>query len=261
MVSSSTGGKACWKTPMGPAVMKSVTSAATRTSGPSASAQRGSARRGGGGGTGSARRAAGGSRSAGSDTRRLLDVEDSGPPELGELALVRVEHERTGVLVGELEHRPLSLSKGDRVGEFVAVEIRSGPIEPEEVPVEVERVQQVELGDVHEIDAGELAGLHRNRKLLVVEGDGVDRVDLVLVVEIGVECVHHHHHLIGRRAALLRVDDEYAVETLVDVPLDRHGVAVIELEPGGLGVELVREGSAGRHHLEGAVHVRRVDSV
>ena len=97
--------------------------------------------------------------------------------------------------------------------------------------------------------------------LLVVERDGVDRVDLVLAVEVGVEAVHHHHQLVGGRAPALRVDDEDAVESLVDVPLDGDGVAVIELESRGLGVELVDVAPARRHHLEGAVHVRRVDAV
>ena len=78
-----------------------------------------------------------------------------------------------------------------------------------------------------------------------MEADGVDRVDLVGEVEVGVEAVHHHHHLVGFRAALLRVDDEGAVEAAGDVGGERRDVAVVEVEAEGLGVELVGEALAG----------------
>ena len=75
----------------------------------------------------------------------------------------------------------------------------------------------------------------------VVERAPVDRVEVVLAVAVGVEAVHHHDELLRRRARLLRVDDERAVEALVDVLLQRRGVTVVEMEPGGAGLELVRE--------------------
>src|SRR5687768_3976436 len=241
IVNSSTGGNACWKTPIGPAFRKSATTATSSTSGPTPSTQRGSPPRGAGRAGRGAGASAGGSRRAGSDTRRLLHVEDPCPSELGELALVRVEHEGAGMLVHELEHRSLALRQCHRVGVLVPLEVGARAVEPEEVAVQVERVEQVELGDVHEIDPRELAQPKRDRMLLVVERDGIDCVDLVLAVEVRVEPVHHHHQLVRRGAAALRVDDEDAVKSLVDVPLDRHRVAVIELQPRGLRVELVDE--------------------
>ena len=92
--------------------------------------------------------------------------------------------------------------------------------------------------------------------LHIVEGDRVDRVDLVLAVEGGVEGVHHHHELLplrrlrvvgvaglGRVPVLGRVgvDDEGAVEPLVDVAFQGRGVAVVEVAAEGLGRELVDE--------------------
>ena len=112
-------------------------------------------------------------------------------------------------------------------------------------------------------------------------GDGVDGVELVLAVEIGVEGVHHHHHFLPvgilRRAEQPRardvgvlgmprrigVDDEGAVHALVHVPLQRQRVAVIEVAAERLGVELVdellaRTDQPGARH---AVHARRMDAV
>ena len=84
------------------------------------------------------------------------------------------------------------------------------------------------------------------------EGDGVDGIELVLVVEVGVEAVHHHARTpasaafsgvpcrrargLGRLVGMARgigVDDEGAVHALVDVPLQRQRVAVIEVAAEG----------------------------
>ena len=109
----------------------------------------------------------------------------------------------------------------------------------------------------------------------------VDGVDLVLAVEVGVEGVHHHDELLplagsracrggasGRRRLLgmprrVGIDDEGAVHALVDVPLQRQGVAVVEVAAEREGVELVDELLAGAD-LAGArhaVHAGRVDAV
>ena len=47
----------------------------------------------------------------------------------------------------------------------------------------------------------QLADLDANRLVHEVVRDRVDRVDLVVGVEVGVEPVHHHHELVGRRRA------------------------------------------------------------
>ena len=121
----------------------------------------------------------------------------------------------------------------------------------------------------------------RDRVLGVVVRDRVDGVDLVLAVEVGVEGVHHHDELLplpvlGRAeeagagdvgllgmARRIGIDDEGAVHALVDVPLQRQGVAVIEMAAEREGVELVDELLA-RADLAGAgnaVHAGRVDAV
>ncbi len=97
--------------------------------------------------------------------------------------------------------------------------------------------------------------------LRVVEAEAVDGVEVVAAVTVGVVAVHHHHELLCRRPRLLRVDDERAVEALVDVLLQRRRVAVVELHPGRPRLELVGELAAGRDDLEDPVHVSGVDPV
>ena len=125
----------------------------------------------------------------------------------------------------------------------------------------MEGVDQVELGQVDEIEAYELGALDLDRVPRVIEGAAVDRVEVVRPVGVGVVAVHHHHELLRGRARLLRVDDQRAVQPLVDVFLERRGVAVVELHAVGLRLELVGEATTGRHDLEDAVHVRRVNAV
>ena len=112
-------------------------------------------------------------------------------------------------------------------------------------------------------------------------GDGVRRIDFVLAVEIGVEGVHHHDHFlplaIFRRAQQARagdigmlgmaggvgIDDEGAVHALVQVPLQRQRVAVVEVAAERLGVELVDEFLARIDHAgsRNAVHAGGMDAV
>src|SRR5215208_1344304 len=96
---------------------------------------------------------------------------------------------------------------------------------------------------------------------LVVEGYGVHGVDLVRAVEVGVEAVHDHHQLIGLFTPLPRVYDESTVESLLDVLLEGHDVAMVEVTPERLGVELVDELLPRRDELEDPVHARRVEAM
>src|SRR5215208_2539292 len=96
---------------------------------------------------------------------------------------------------------------------------------------------------------------------LVVEGYGVHGVDLVRAVEVGVEAVHYHHQLIGLLTSLPQVYDESTVEPLLDVLLEGHDVAMVEVTPERFGVELVDELLPRRDELEHPVHARRVEAV
>src|SRR5215207_3421031 len=95
----------------------------------------------------------------------------------------------------------------------------------------------------------------------MVKGHGVHGVDLVRAVEVGVEAVHYHHQLVGFLPPLPRVDDERTVESLLDVFLQGHGVAVVEVHPERFGIELVDELLPRRDKLEDPVHARRVEAV
>ena len=170
-----------------------------------------------------------------------------------------------GVREAQLEDAALALALDHGVGEVARLEARAGRVVVEEVGVDVERVEEVELERVHEVDPHELVAPHDDRPVQVLERDRVDRVDLVRAVEVGVEPVHHHHELVGLGPALLRVDDERAVEPLRDVLGERHRVAVVEVEAERRRVELVGGGLARRDvagaDARDAVHPRRVDAV
>ena len=170
-------------------------------------------------------------------------------------------------LIGEaqLEDPALALPLDHRVGQLRRLERRARRVVVEEVGVDVERVQKVELERVHEVDPHELAAFHPDRLVLVGERDRVHGVDLVRAVEVGVEAVHDHHQLVGLRPALGRIDHECAVEPLRDVVRERHRVAVVEVEPERLGVELVHRVLAGldvaRADARHPVHTCGVDAV
>src|SRR4029079_5981555 len=196
-------------------------------------------------------------------TSRSFRAEHPHPSELGELALMGVEHEPARIAEPRLENRPLPLAQHDGVGRLAPRQRGARAEDVEEHPVQVQAVDQIELGQVDEVDAHQFADPDGNRLVHEMVGHRVDRVDLVVGVEVGVEPVHHHHHLVGGWARRLRIDDEDAVEPLVQMAFQRHGVAVIEVQPERLGVELVDERAAG-HHLvlrQRAVHLGRVPAV
>ena len=96
-----------------------------------------------------------------------------------------------------------------------------------EVGVDVDGVDGIELGDVDQIDPHQLIFLDGDRVPHEMKAHGVDGIDLVVPVEVGVEAVHHHHQLLGRGPGRGGVDDEDPVEPLVDVGLEGGGVTVV----------------------------------
>src|SRR6266850_4396385 len=174
-------------------------------------------------------------------TALLHGTEEAHPPELRELALMGVEHEVTGVAERRFDDRPLTLTEHYGVGLLRRRQRRASPEDVEEHPVQVQAVDQIELGDVDQVDADETADRHTNRIVHVRVGHRVHGVDLVVCVEIGVERVHHHDQFVGRRTGAARIDNERPVKSLVNVPLQRNGVAMIEVQSERIRVELVDE--------------------
>src|SRR5215211_4707354 len=191
----------------------------------------------------------------------LLHVEEAHPAELGELADVGVEHEPAGEAVAELHDPALSLPKHLRIREIRGFQLRARRVVVEEVGVRVEAVYEVELEHVYHIDPDELTLAYLYGVLPVEEGHSVHGVDLVGGVEVGVEAVHDHDQLVGFFAPLFGIHDERPVEPLLDVLPQGRDVAVVEVHPERLGVELVDELLSGPHELEDTVHVRRVEPV
>ncbi len=148
---------------------------------------------------------------------------------------------------------PLALAEHGHVAVLVRPQVRPGPIHAEEPGMQMERVDRVELGDVDQVHAHQITDPHRDRVHLVVECHRVDRVHLVIAVKVRIEAVHHHHHLVEgmiRRQRLVGigvdlgpparwVDDERAVQALVDVALQRQGMAVVQVQADGIGFEFV----------------------
>src|SRR5215207_6081335 len=218
----------------------------------------------------------------------LTDIEDPHPTELGEFGDMGVEHvePRLVILVGELQDAALPLRLHDGVDRAQRrFQLRAGVVVVEEVGMQVEGVDRVELGDIDQVDAHRPAAVDLDRVLHVMEGDAIDRVDLIAGVKGGVEGVHHHDELLPllrlgvirvpgfRRIAVLRrigVDDVGPIEPFVDVALQWRRVTVIEVAAEGLGLELVDEllpdldlttTDAGDAVLEGAVDAMEVHSV
>src|SRR5678815_2591767 len=82
------------------------------------------------------------------------------PAEFRELGLVRVEHEVAGIPERGFENRAFALTQHQRVGRLAWRERRAGAEHVEEHPVKVQAVQEIELGDVDQIDTGEPTDLH-----------------------------------------------------------------------------------------------------
>ena len=145
--------------------------------------------------------------------------------------------------------------------------------------MQVQRIDRIELGRVDEVDPDRPRALDQDRLLPISEGDRVDGIEFVLFVEIGVEPVHHHDEflparMLGRAVAPaqssvsmlwmpvgVRVDDQRAIEALMDVAFQRHGVAVVQVTAERPGVDLVREGLAGFDQASAcdSVHARGVN--
>src|SRR5215207_6799451 len=79
--------------------------------------------------------------------------EKAHPAKLGELALVGVEHELARIPEPRLDDRALALAQHQGVGGLGRRQRRAGAVGVEEHPVQVDAVDQVELGDVHHIHA------------------------------------------------------------------------------------------------------------
>ncbi len=198
-----------------------------------------------------------------------------------------VEHIQTRfeTPVGELQDAALRLALHDGVHRLEG-RLQRGAVVViiEEIGVQVQGVDRVELGDVDQINALQLVAANRDGLVVVGESNRVGRVDLIVAVKVGVEAVHHHDHLVDPlilgvvvvarlgdllllAAVFLRVgvDDESAVETLVNVAFERDGVAVVEMAAERESVELVNRALPRADHPSAhawhAVHRSRVDAV
>src|SRR3972149_7452423 len=118
----------------------------------------------------------------------------------------------------------------------------------------MERVPQVEFRDIDQVDPHGFAHLDLYGMSSVVEGHGVDGVDFVRAVEVGVEGVHHHDQLTCRAAPSWRVDDESSVQPFVDVSFERHHVTMVEMQAERPCFEFINELTARFDNRVHALH-------
>lgn len=106
--------------------------------------------------------------------------------------------------------------------------------------MQVERVDRVELEQVHQEHAHLFSYLDVDGVFLIVERNGVDGVKVVLVIKVDVDTIHHHHKLVvHRRPTVLWIDDERSIQPLGNMPGQRKDVTVVQVQTERLGVELV----------------------
>ena len=122
----------------------------------------------------------------------------------------------------------------------------------------MKRVAYVVLEHVGQVDPHPLTHAKLDRVLVVMERDAVHEVKIVRSVEIDVVAAHHHDHFaIHGWTATLRIDDERAVQSLGDMLGQRSRVAMVQVHPERLGVELINVLLAGRDdtraHVEHAI--------
>src|SRR5918993_4182558 len=117
-------------------------------------------------------------------TTRLHGLEHAHPAKFRELALVCMEHELPRIAECRLEDGAFALAQHDGVGVVVDRHPRAGAEDVEEHAVQVQAVDQVELGDVDDVHPDQASYFHPDRVGHVVVGQGVDGVDLVVAVEV-----------------------------------------------------------------------------
>src|SRR6185436_3836776 len=160
-----------------------------------------------------------------------------------------MEHIHARIFVCELENPSLCLTLNDGVSEFRGRQAGTRGIVLEEVGVQVEGVDKIEFKNVHKIHAYALAYFDLNRMILIIEGDPVDRIKIISIVEVNVDAVHHHDHLfIDWRAATFGVNDERAVEAFGDMTREWEHMAMIEMQAKWFSVEFIDKFIAGLNH-------------
>jgi len=95
---------------------------------------------------------------------------------------VGVEHIQPRVFVSKLQDASLRLGLHNIVRVFTRCEAGPGRVIIEEIRVQVKTVDQIEFKDVHQENTDFLANADLDRMELVVEGDSVDGIEIILIV-------------------------------------------------------------------------------
>ena len=180
------------------------------------------------------------------DVPLLRHFEHAVPAEFSKLCYMRVEHIHAGISVGEFKNAALGLPLNDRIREFRGNEARASGVVLEEVCVEMEGVDQVELKDVHKIDADRFADFDLNGMVLKMKWNCIDPVKIIRIIEVHIEAAHHHNEfMVNRRASFFGVNNERTVKSFGNMTCQREDVAVIEMQAEWIRIELIDESSPG----------------
>ena len=176
-----------------------------------------------------------------------------------------MEHIQPGILISEFQNAALRLGLDDDVGIFGGGQAGSGRVIAEEVGVQVERIEQVIFQDIDQVKAHFGPHLDLDWVKLVVKGDGVDGIEIVHIVKIDIETIHHHHKLVvHRRSAALGIDDERPIQSFGNMPGQGRSMAVIQVQPKRFGHKFIRKTLTRLDHTgcaRHAIHGSRMDAV
>ena len=126
-------------------------------------------------------------------------------------------------------------------------------------------VNQIELSQVHKINTDKLSYLHADWVVHVMMSHCIDRVHLVLSIEVGIEAIHYHDELVrwfavNHTVHFLWVNDERAVQAFVNVTPQWRGVTVVKVCTERLSIKFVHKALTGPHLVlgQGTVYFRGI---
>src|SRR5215213_9374513 len=101
-----------------------------------------------------------------------------------------MEHVHTRIFISKFQNAALGLSLDDGVGKFARGQAGTGGVVVEKICMKMEGVDEVELENIHEIDANLFTDSDLYRVILIMEGDAINRVEIIDVIEVHVQTIH-----------------------------------------------------------------------
>src|SRR6266508_1244438 len=133
--------------------------------------------------------------------------------------------------------------------------------------MQMERVDEVEFQNIDEIDTNLFTDSDLDGMILIMKGNSIDRIEIICVIEVYINAVHHHDQfLIHRRTPFFRIYDEHPIESLRNMACQRENMTMIEVETKRLCIKLVdkiasRFDESARTRARYAVHFTGMEAM